>query len=203
MLNICTAHHLEAKPFINHYRLVECVSKNGQKYYTTENAQHAAVRLLVTGQGGQNCRLSLERFFAHAEVLSSDVWLNFGIAGSAEFPVGRIVLGEATLDLKEQVRHDLVLISHPTCLIEDRGVVVSTSATESKYQRPYIYDMEAATIAAEMKNRGMLDRLAVVKMISDGPNHPVDDRILEHVKRFIGEKLLLLTQFSDALIDLA
>ena len=201
-LTICTAHYPEAKPFIDHYRLTQYVSDNGQSYYANSVNQDAAIRLLVTGQGQENCEFSLGRFFTHVKEPEADLWLNFGIAGSAGFSIGSIVLATALIDQQTRTRRNLSLHDgNPLPCIPGRGEVVTAASPESLYLGDYLYDMEAAAIAGQLENRGILERLVVVKLVSDGPDQPIEKGFLSRVSNLIAETSPLLVEVSNCLMD--
>ncbi len=191
MLNIITAHLGEASPFICSYGLSSRVAKCGLKYYANDH-----IRLLVSGQGSENCLISINRFNQAIGVCPQDLWLNFGVAGSSQFAISEMVQGKQI----DAPGMDTIKL----CSILDLGVpwsrICSAQRIETEYADQGVFDMEAATIAVALGKFGRLEQLTVVKLISDGPSRGVPELRPALLKQLIGDATKNVIEACDIIL---
>ena len=132
------------------------------------------VRLLVTGVGRKNVNHSfaiLARTESGRESpLFSPAWLNIGIAGHRDLPVGEVMIAnKISCALSAQS-------SFPTPVLSGRnfGEVVTVDEPELAYPQNAAYDMEAHTFWDMALNFGMLDLIQCCKLVSDNPHDRVE-----------------------------
>ena len=191
MLNIVTAHYLEATPFINYYRLAIQRSAGGQRYYG-----NGEIRMLIGGQGHKNCLHSLKRYCRDFTFGDHDRWLNFGVAGSSQYPVGEVVQVER-IEAQDVATKSLVAITELSMpLVLDHSI----QSVETGYAENGVYEMEAMTIAMFLQRSGDLDRLSVVKLISDGPLKPAASNTKSELKNLIRVNSASIVAASDIIL---
>ena len=132
------------------------------------------VRLLVTGAGRKNVEHSFAKLArserARESPLFSPAWLNVGIAGHQELPVGEVMIANK---ISCAVR---ALYSLPTPVLSGRnyGEVVTVDEPEFAYSQNAAYDMEAHAFWDMALNFGMLDLIQCCKLVSDNPHDGVE-----------------------------
>jgi nucleoside phosphorylase len=192
MLNIVTAHYLEATPFIDYYRLSRQQSDAGQLYY-----ENRGIRLLITGQGRKNCLHSLKRYCAAVANNHRDWWINFGVAGSSQYPVGEMVQVEQ-IEARGVAEISLVTITELDMpLVLDHSV----HTVETEYSKSGVYEMEAMTIAQLLEQSESLDRLLVIKLISDGPLQSAASNTKSKLKNLIKSHSDSIAAASDIILQ--
>lgn len=166
MINIVTAHHGEAKPFIDHYHL-HAETRQGLDLYVNQS-----VSLLVTGQGRDNVEQSLGRLVAAVNVPAQQWWINFGLAGSSRFEPGTLVaidqVGSWGGNLLQKINCENALgLPVTSCLSRDQP--------SADYLERGVVDMEAAAVVTILGEVGALEKLGIFKLVSDGPRLSADD----------------------------
>ena len=204
MLNILTAHALEAESLIASFSLQKVEVENGQWMYCGND-----IRLLVTGQGCQQSGFSVNRMLSIFLPDIADIWLNFGLAGSRNFTVGELVCCRSIDQLENQrlLRpihlSDLQLPSEPSFLNINRSDLHSVAEVETDYHFNGLYDMEGFGIASVLSEYGLLSRMVVLKLISDGPTEGCIQTkkgiAVSTIRKLIADKAGLLSKWCEAL----
>lgn len=188
MLNIITALKVEAAPLIEGFSLERQPSSKHSIF------SGSGVQLGISGLGCENAR-ALTHYFLQQHnseyQCESTYWLNFGIAGSAVWEIGDLVLAntvteqasaktgksEKNWSLKKFINLDLP--DAHICTVE---------APQVTYHGGNVYDMEAAGIISVLSSRNLLERALVVKMISDGPSRAVESLTKQCLQQMIHDK---------------
>ena len=187
VLTVLCAHLSEGMPFVDHFGLDRC--RHDPNLYPGDG-----VRLVITGQGVEQCRGTLERLVSLGSVTAADTWLNFGIAGygggaarqgvagQAEYPPGTLVwirqvhYREESWFLEMQPPGDRDGDGFGPAAATG-GCLRTVDTPETRFDRPVLYDMEGGGIAGFLASRNRLSRLAVVKLVADGPGLSTRDGI--------------------------
>lgn len=196
MLNLLVAHHAEAMPFIERYRLTRVADSNPMKYL-----QNESVRLLIVGQGNDKCRASLLQFIKQVPHSDQDRWLNFGIAGSSQFSLGSLVRGASLMGAGSRA---LALVDWPTQEGDQKlpdSVIRTVKQSERFYKQAGVYDMEAAELHALLREHNCHERFWVLKLVSDGPTQPADQFKQRAIIDLITKKALVIASQSDILLQ--
>ena len=132
------------------------------------------VRLLVTGVGRKNVNHSFAILArsesARESPLFSPAWLNIGIAGHRELPVGEVMIAnKISCAVSAQYSFPTPVLSGRNC-----GEVVTVDEPELAYPQNAAYDMEAHAFWDMALNYGMLDLIQCCKLISDNPHDGVE-----------------------------
>lgn len=196
MLNILTAHAAEAAPFIKRYAMSSVIGTYDQVYF-----EGKGVRALVTGQGGCQCSVSLSKFCSGLPGLQNDYWLNFGLAGSSQFQLGQLVNGAVI----EGPRAEQVRLQGWSQKVMQTLIPATTVRTVDKPDHTYelegVYEMEAAMLHAVLLKHDYHRNLAVLKLVSDGPERPAVNIKKQDMIKMIENNSSLLTRLSDILLQ--
>lgn len=195
MLNLLVAHHAEAVPFIERYRLSKRSGDNHPDYF-----ENASIRLLITGQGEDRSRVSTTRFCQSAPVSRGEGWLNFGLAGSSTFSVGTLTRGYAVTRSGD---NNLALAKWPT-MPSDQSLpevlIRSTHDPEQRYLDSGVYDMEAFALYDVLSGHHHQSKFWICKLVSDGPDRPLTNLNKRDLGRLIQKKAQSITVQSDILL---
>ncbi len=185
MLNIITALQAEAAPIIEGLALTP-----SPKPLVAGHAIFCAdgVRLGISGMGCANAGILTDYFLADNKRPYEPVyWLNFGIAGSAVQEIGNLILVQTvtaqssgkTWTLAEIKGINLNLPTAPLCTV---------TSPQTTYQGNNIYDMEAAGIVSLLSDRHALEQLFCVKIISDGPDSPLESLTKQDIRNMLNDR---------------
>ena len=195
MLNVLTAHGAEAAPFIKHYAMTSVTSAYDQIYF-----EGKSVRALVTGQGGGQSGASLSKFCDGLPGSRNDCWLNFGLAGSSQFPLGQLVSGT---EIEGPNTGQVHLQGWPQDVLQPlipATIVRTVENPDHTYELEGVYEMEAAILHAALLKHDYHRNLAVIKLVSDGPERSAVNIKKQDMIKIIANNSSLLTRLSDILL---
>lgn len=176
MINILTALAPEARPLIDNFRLKKRRDINGFAIY-----YNAEMTLIVSGIGKQSATAATGYLQGLQHTAQSShlttAWLNIGIAGSAQHPIGQDILAHKILDQTNAATY------YPTLCFE----LPCPSATVTTVEQPItdyqlmqdtlghddmVFDMEAAAFFATAARFSTAEIIHCYKVISDNPENP-------------------------------
>lgn len=185
MINIVTAFAGEARPFIDALSLDPRPGRGPFAVY-----QRGDVRLIISGMGVGGAEAATRFLGGRAD--AADRWLNFGIAGSAQFEVGRLVVARRVCGPSSG---ESWRCYRPPALDWPAAVVRSVERIETAYAKPGVYDMEAAGICRALGPRRCAAQLSCIKLVSDGPHRPasrLDKKTVRAMLAKVGPQLARL-----------
>jgi len=157
----------EGAPIRKRFGLTEAVHSGPFVTYHTPDLSHW---LVVSGIGsalsaGATAFLA-ERSAAPAWAL----WLNVGIAGHGDAPIGTVYLAHTVVDRAAgQTKYATLAIKSPL-----PGCALHTVARpEAGYPAPVLYDMEGAGFYAVARRLVSAELVQCIKVVSDNPEAPV------------------------------
>jgi len=196
-VNIIVAHALEAKALVSLLRLTRDRDSSSFVQYRNANQLH----LLVTGMGkgavrSGVCYLGERQSNDKGEVRA---WLNVGIAGHRDAPLGSAWLGNKLTDLSTGSR------AYPPQLVEGVpvGAVVTVDTPETAYPLDAAYDMEASAFYAEATKHSPAELVQTFKVISDNLANPISEIDLKSVPEMITQQHPQLVSLLEGLASLA
>ena len=203
-LNIIVAHKPEAQGIINGMSMERDRKCPEHAIYAGEN-----IKLGICGTGYQRCRAMTKILQSGSSPSMSaggrfDFWLNYGIGGSAGFGVGELVLADAVMYPPMSRQWQL---NHFTGLFEgsvlNQATVCTVDTIEESYTSNRVYDMEAAGMLSILEETACLHRVAVLKLVSDGPELPVEDQTRKRMIELLGRSELRVQLLVNVLLNLA
>ncbi len=162
MLNIVTAFAGEAAPIIEELGLQSVRAKAGHRVYEGQG-----IRLGIGGMGHDRAR-HITGHLLSLEQTERTGWLNIGIAGTADWKVGTMVVARSVSEYpvgrtwKLNTRTGVALPS---------AAIRSVKDIEQQYDPGFVYEMEASGVLSALPVT-LHDRVCCIKLISDGPDHP-------------------------------
>ena len=155
------------------------------------------LRLLVSGMGKESVAAAVTYL---AEQQANDdgeirAWLNVGIAGHRDAPLGSAWLGNKITDMRSTNS------AYPPQLIEGirSGRVVTVDEPENEYPLDAAYEMEASAFYAEATKYSTAELVQVYKVISDNLANPISEIDLGSVPGLIAEQESQLRKLINAM----
>lgn len=191
MINIVVALMVEARPLVEHFRLREDRKTRGFRVYTGDG-----MRLIVTGVGKVNAAAGVAYLCGFGSSAENEVWLNVGVAGHPEQPVGQ---GMHAVRVVDQATgrswyppQTVSLPGHPTTLITvDRPVEGFTDETAC--------DMEASGFYACAVRFATSELIQCYKVVSDNRRNTSDGVTKSAVRTLIRDHVVAVRQIGEDL----
>ncbi|ADI37524.1 putative uncharacterized protein [Waddlia chondrophila 2032/99] len=192
MLNILCALHCEAKPLIQHLRLRKLQESAPFPVYENE-----AMRLAVCGIGKIAAATATGWLGARENTCSA--WLNIGVAGHADLPIGYQALALSVTDAGSSKRFypDISLIKG----LPMHGVTTVDKPSFS-YPDKDLVDMEAAGFYQAAQRFATVDRIHCLKIVSDNAWHPTEKINKEFVRDLIGQSITKIESLIGQILAL-
>jgi len=193
MINLIVALPEEARPIIHYYRLKRLHHLHAFPVYAGDN-----LRLVVCGIGTLAAATATGYLAGIVGVEPNMVWLNIGIAGSANISVGEAVLAHQITDIARQ-QHFYPAVCFETAL---KTVAVQTvSAPETGYSEGMVYDMEAAGFYSAAMRFSTTELIHSLKIISDNNTRDIDSLSGARVVTLVEQNMEVIARVVAMLLD--
>lgn len=198
-LNLLFALRCEAKPWIDHYSLQKDSAASLPLYRGAATHQRPFnVNLLISGIGCGNMA-SACGWLAAQQADDHSAWVNIGIAGHAELPVGEAALVVHSLDGVNNLNH------YPPLINKWRGAKISLltgNEVISDYPPNQAVDMEASAFFQAAKRFSTAELLQAIKIISDNQENSVDALNASRISELIAARVTEIDDYLSALVQL-
>lgn len=188
MQYIITALKSEAKPIIDYYGL-EFSGLSKFPLYKNDN-----FTLLITGVGRKNVSNVFNLFFKNNTVVINNI-INIGISGGrkSDCSIGQLYLINKVSDEKLKLSFNLVF-PHFFGLQNNEITTVSKPVVNDNFKGKGLVDMEAYEICKTVNNLEGLNRLLILKIVSDHMDmkHHIS---ANQVESLIKQKILVIDKF--------
>ena len=194
MLLIQTALHAEARAIIDYYGLKREHREHAFACFTADN-----VCLVESGTGKTNAATAVGWLSARVAA-KSPVWLNIGMAGHAEHPVGELLLVHRVED--ESLGHRWyppILVSNPP---GTDSLMTLNSATQT-YPCDLMVDMEASGFFTAASRFTSMELIHSLKIISDNRQHPPTRMKPARVEALISPHMQTIDHYGRQLVELS
>ncbi len=151
------------------------------------------IALVMTGQGLDAMQAGVRHLQGRNGTPYAG-WMNIGIAGHAELPLGRVIMASRVIDPQHQRSWELPTLPCPDCT---RGQVQTVAAAVTDYPDMWVYDMEAAGFVATALEFAPLERIRVVKIISDNRSNPTRAINAKMVRDLMQQQSSLIRQLVN------
>ncbi|MEE9167190.1 MAG: hypothetical protein V3U24_07000 [Candidatus Neomarinimicrobiota bacterium] len=196
MLNIVVALSAEAEPIVRHFGLVP---RNGAARFKTYGNDEIPVRLVVSGAGRKLAAMAAAFLGEKSGASNQTAWLNVGIAGQRNLPVGTPVLADRITDDTTESSWYPPIPFQPFC---KTFPVRTVDQPVSDYPTDDVYDMEASGFygaASRMSNPGTVH---VLKVISDNRLTRVESISRNGVIRLMEDRMGGIERIVTSLMEL-
>ncbi len=192
MLYLLTALPAEGRPLREAFRLEARPESPAFAHYVGEG-----VELLTTGIGKTAMAAGCGWLAAHAK--AAGLWLNVGIAGHAELPLGSALLAHQVIDRATGRTFYPPLVFEPPCAT---GTVETVDRPELDYPRPHAYDMEASAFLEIGQKMQHAELVQVLKVVSDRSREDIASLDRQGVSRRIESLLPQIESLRQAVAPL-
>lgn len=185
MIHMLVALRSEARPLLPHFDLEPMPGGvAGRPAFAAHD-----LRLVVTGMGGSKTALAMEELWGLSRSESAIAWLNVGIAGHRDLPIGEAILADKVLEAATGRSWKLHPISGAPCQI---GPVCTVDAVEERYLSDAVYEMEAASLCTRAPSALGTGLLQILKVVSDNRQSGTQQITAAFVEELIGRQLKLI-----------
>jgi len=159
MIYVVVALAAEARPLITHFQLARVADLAPLSVY-----RRSDLALIIGGVGKEAMAASLDDLAQAIPPDGRSVWLNVGVAGHRQHPIGTAVLGSQVTDVETG---EVYRLSPPEDLHLEMGEVLTVAHVETKYESESLYEMEAATFCERAAAITSTELIQVLKIVSD------------------------------------
>ena len=191
---IVTALDCEARPLLDHYRLRASTHTNPFRIY-----QNTHTTLIVSGMGRVNAAAA-SAYLAALVGPGIHHWLNIGIAGQREYPIGSAWLAQHISSSATTHHWYPPIVFERTC---PSATICTVDQPELTYPSSAIYEMEAAGFYATATRFSSGELVQCLKVISDNAEYPAARLRPNHVSQLIESALEPIHATLCTLNDLA
>ncbi len=160
---IVVALKCEAQPIIEVFKLTQ---SSNRQYFEIWHSD--SILLIISGVG----KIAAATAVGYASQIPShpiDLWVNFGIAGHCDLPLGSTVIPTSVTDATSKRVFYPVL---HRALPEHALPLCTVDQVETSYKDQAIFDMEGSGFCYATAKFASLERIALFKMISDNRENP-------------------------------
>lgn len=192
MLIWVTALHCEAKPIIDYYRL-----KKSSHCKAFDCYQNETMQCVVSGIGKPAMAAATGWIAAINQQQVPNCWINIGIAGAADRPIGDIfLLNKVTDSATNRPYYPVPGFSSELA----SAACISLDQPSSDYHRKSLFDMEASAFFAAATRFSTVELVHCLKVISDN-QHQQTGYDKPAVSRLIHNQLETIDGFVQNLQD--
>jgi nucleoside phosphorylase len=192
-VNIVVAHSLEAKALVPMLQLKREASPAKNVQYSNSNG----LSLIVSGIGKQAVEAAVASLAEQQANEEGQIraWLNIGIAGHRDAPLGSAWLGNKITDLASGAS------AYPPQLISGikAGSVITVDEPENNYPSNAAYEMEASAFYAEAAKYSTAELVQVFKIVSDNLQNPISEMDLQGIPNLIARQAATLDKLLSRL----
>ncbi len=204
MLTLCIALPCEAQPFIQHYRLARDPRQYAFPLY--RNAAQT-IQCVISGIGQLAAASACGFAYAMSDkiepLLTTNSWINIGVAGHADLSVGQTFLAHKIIDHASQ-QHWYPGMQIKTDLISDQ--LTTYDQPQSHYSDQGGVDMEAAGFMQTCLRFTPAECVHVIKVVSDNSEQTINTGNNKFNKKFVTDLMQVrckaISQFIDDVIEL-
>jgi len=194
MIHIVAALQCEARPLIQYYRMKGKASRGPFRIYEGDE-----LRLIITGIGKLSAAAATAYMHSVYGYKQNCAWLNIGIAGHADKPVGEGTLIHKITDAGSgKSWYPPPLIKVP-CLTDS---LMTVDRAEYKFSTPDIYDMEASGFYAAACRFSTAEIIHCYKVISDNRIQPAQITSEHIVEQLISNNIMTVNEIISQLYRL-
>lgn len=197
-LNIVTALHCEAKPVIEHLQLKK-ITTPALPFPIFTNKENS-VHLIISGVGKIKAAIATTFLAQWTENKNHACFLNIGIAGSAQFNIGEMLLINKISEVSTQ-RNWYPYTSH--LKFKNKSVLMTHDLPQNSYPSAGLVDMEGSGFYQAAACFATQEQVQIAKIISDNHVDHMQQLNEEKVKKLISGNLHLISDLITQLLQLS
>ena len=177
----------EAKPIISHFNL----SKRDSTLFKIYSNQDHSIRLIISGVGSSGSSRATKQLASVSDAGISTAWLNIGIGGHKNFPLGTSVLANKITD--SQIEQSWF----PQIVFDPKGLTASVKTFENPvfdYPTNDVVEMEASGFYSVAESYSTREMIHCLKIISDNSQSPAGKITADLVEELISRNLPIIKE---------
>lgn len=189
MLNLVTALPCEAKPLIEHWHLKKICDK--QLPFPIFVNKEQTIHLIISGVGKTKAAMATTFLHLFTGSQTTHCFLNIGIAGSTEFPLGKCLIAHKIIEASTQ-RCWYPFVS----LLKNKpqSVLVTHDTPQQVYPAAGLVDMEGSAFFQAASHYVTQEQIQIIKIVSDNDAHSLNKINQDSVKNLIKENLPMIIE---------
>jgi len=195
MINIITALQCEARPLIEHYKLRGNARHNAFRCYQSDEMQ-----LIVSGIGKLAAATATTYLAASNSGATTCAWLNLGIAGHADKPVGEALLAHKLIDSASEQQWFPGIVMPIIC---NSATLTTVDKPEQSYRKGTMVDMEASGFYAAAARFQSCELIHSLKIISDNRQHTSEQITEKTTTAMIHDSIATIDSIINPLLELS
>ncbi len=152
--------------------------------------------LVLAGHGMQAAVAGVSLLQRHNSNANAS-WLNIGIAGHADLSLGEALLASSVIAPDDKKTWDMTIPSNLNC---PAFSVQTVARPVFDYPDKVAYDMEAAGFVATAAALSPMEKIHVLKIVSDNPDNPSREINAKMVSRLIQAQSALIRQLVQRIL---
>ncbi len=194
MLNLVTALRCEADPLIAHLGMTAAAAGPFPIYRADD------IWLIVSGVGKTASAAATTMLYGQRAAVRDQAWLNVGLAGHADAPLGEVLLAHKIRDVGSDAVWYPPLLTTPPCATV---CVRTVDRVERRYADGAAYEMEAAGFYPTACRLTTAELALVLKVVSDNLQTPPEQINAARARALIEGCLPVVDRLLDDLRELA
>ena len=196
MIHIFCALSCEAEPIIQYFKLRKLNEFELFRLYISGDKQ---VSLTITGIGKLNAASAVSYHHGCLNTSSADIWLNIGVAGHANLPIGQVCLINKITDNQHKTSWYPQILFKSDCT---SAPLITLDIPSTDYQN-VLFDMEAAGFYQMALRLGTAELIHCLKIVSDNHEHPTASVNADGVKKLIAAHKTSIEKIMELLKPLS
>ena len=181
-INFVVALPCEANPIISHFNL----SKRDSTLFKIYSNQDHSIRLIISGVGSSGSSRATKQLASVSDAGISTAWLNIGIGGHKNFPLGTSVLANKITDSQIEQSWFPQIVFDPKCLTAS---VKTFENTVFNYPNDDVVEREASGFYYAAELYSTREMIHCIKIISDNSQSPTGKITADLVEELISRNL--------------
>ena len=195
VVNLVVALQPEARPIIDHFSLTARSDCEPFGVFSGDG-----IRLIVSGIGKVASAAAAGFLFHSGGCLRDEAWLNVGIAGHADLPVGSARLAHKITDNSSSANWYPPRVLDASC---PTGEVRCVERAEQEFAGNALYEMESAGVVPTCIRFATSELVHVLKIVSDNNNSPADQISRQRIRVLVGQQVPLIEDLIRSLRHLS
>lgn len=192
-LNFVVALSAEARPIIRHFGLKPLKGDFPFKVYHTPKKD---LWLVISGVGTDLASAATSFLATVSEANEKTAWLNVGIGGHRDLPLGTAVLASRITGAAQELQWNPPILFNPP---GETGPVKTVEQSVEDYPTNDVYDMEAAGFYLKAVKLSQPERVHVLKIVSDNLHVKLETVSRSSVIQMVEDSLGTIEQTANSI----